>query len=160
MTFLSPVYSKKVLLLQLLIIVFFSLALYFFLYSIQEEKRIRQELSTVKSQRQKLQQTRTNVETYNYEVEKNSSLQSLTADPSWEQVEFKWNSISFLELLGRIDSLSYQQKVFVMESFEAGLENSKDNPTDNSPLASGDTTLLETKERFYRLRGYFLCPCL
>lgn len=156
---ISPVYDKKTMIIQLVIVVLFSLSLYLFLYSIQNEKYVRQELLTVDSQRRELQQIHKSVETYNRVVTENSALENLTAAPSWERVDFKWKGIGFTELLGRIDTLSHQRKLFVVESFKAGLENPKGAGADALNV-QGEMIALEQKERFYHLRGYFLCPCL
>ena len=160
MKFLSPIYSKKVLILQLIIVMLCSLSLYFFLHALQEEKRLRQERAAIALQQQKLQKLRRNVESYKGVLEKNSSLQTLRSDPTWEQVEFNWKSIEFPELLTRLDTLSRQQKLFVMESFEVGFESTKDSSEDAASALLEDTASLETKERRYHLEGYFLCPCL
>ncbi len=160
MKMLTPVYASKVLTIQLIVVVLFSLSLYLFLSFMQEEKYLRQDLDSITAQRQKLEKIHSSVEQYNKVMKKNSALQNLVDDPVWEQVEFKWQSLSFTELLRRIDNLSQQQKLFVLESFEAGLEIVEDDSAENSPVIRGDFIPLEAKERFYHLRGYFLCPGL
>ena len=157
---LIPTYDKKVAILQFVVVVLFSVSLYFFLHSIQEKTRVSDELSTVASQREKLQQIQTSVERYNNAVAKNSDLKNLSSDPVWEQVDFKWKSLSFAELVGRIDNLSHQQKLFVMESFTAGLEKKTDSMEGRPGVVKVGGAGEVVEERFYHLRGYFLCPCL
>lgn len=157
---LIPTYDKKVAILQFVVVVLFSVSLYFFLHSIQEKTRVSDELSTVASQREKLQQIQTSVERYNNAVAKNSDLKNLSSDPVWEQVDFKWKSLSFAELVGRIDNLSHQQKLFVMESFTAGLEKKTDSMEGRPGVVTAGGAGEVVEERFYHLRGYFLCPCL
>ncbi len=160
MIVLIPTYDKKLLILQVAVVLLFSVSLYFFLHSIQEKKRVTSELANVASQKEQLQQIRTSVDRYISAVDKNSDLKNLSSDPVWEQVDFKWKSLSFAELIGRIDNLSHQQKLFVMESFTAGLEKQEDSMEGRPGGVQGSVAVEEVEERFYHLRGYFLCPCL
>ncbi len=160
MNTLIPVYDKKVGIMQVVVVVLFSVSLYVFLNSMQEKKRVFKELAVVASQKEQLQQIQQSVEGYNRAVAKNSGLEDLTSDPVWEQVDFKWKSLGFAELVGRIDNLSHQQKLFVMKSFTAELEKGTDNMDGRPGGVQGSMAVDPVKERFYHLRGYFLCPCL
>ncbi len=157
---LIPSYDKKVVILQVTVVVLFSVSLYFFLNSIQEKKRIVTELSALASQKEQLQRIQTSVERYNSVVNKNSELKNLSSDPVWEQVDFHWKSLRLEELIRRVDNLSHQQKLFVMESFIVGLEKKTDSLEGHPGGVRGSVAAEAVKERFYHLRGYFLCPCL
>jgi type II secretory pathway component PulM len=153
MKMLTPAYDKKTAAFQGVVVLLFAVALYFFLYSLQVEKRVTRELATMAEQRGQLAKIQENVEQFNTVLKKNSGLENLTGKPTWEAVDFKWQSLSFAELVERIDNLSHQQKIFVMESMEVGQETvERDNDE------AGFTA--EEEKRFYHLRGYFLCPCL
>lgn len=160
MNTLIPVYDKKVGIVQVIVVVLFSFSLYIFLNTMQEKKRVFKELAVVASQKEQLQQIQKSVERYNSAVKKNSSLENLTSDPVWEQVDFKWKSLGFAELVARIDNLSHQQKLFVMESFTAGLEKGTDTMEKRPGEVQGSVAAGPVEERFYNVRGYFLCPCL
>ncbi len=160
MKVLVPVYDRKVLLLQLVVMFLFSFILYAFLYAIQEEKQVKQELSSLSSQRIQLERIQKSVASYKETVGTSNTLKTLTTDPTWEQVDFTWDDLGLTELLRRIDNLSLQKKVFIMESFEAGVKKNNNEQTEMNALQNTDTQLpLTEQERFYHLRGYFLCPC-
>lgn len=156
---LTPVYNKKIVALQVVVAVLFSIALYFFLHSVQEEKRVTRELVTIYQKREQLQNIQHSVERFNAALQENSGLKKLSSEPTWEQVDFKWNSLSFAELIGRIDNLSHQQKIFVMESMEAGIETVEQDAGLASTNSQRNSQAVEVEKRFYHLRGYFLCPC-
>jgi len=160
MIFLTRDVNKKTLIFQLMVIGCFAFSLYYYFHSRQEETSVLQDLDRLSSQRTELKRTLGDVTAYNKLLSTDSTLANLSPDLKWEQVDFGWTSISFTELLRRMDALSSQQKIFVLESFEAGIKNTGDAST---PLAAANTnsgSFPEFGERIFRMQGYFLCPSL
>ena len=158
MIFLTPPASRKILFLQLLVIVCFSFSLYFYLHNRQEEKSILHDLDRLSSMRIQLEETITNVAAYDKLLLTDSTLARLSSDLKWEQVDFNWTSLSFTELLRRIDALSHQQKIFVLESFTAAIQDKGRTPGPTAATHVTNDSSPAFGERIFHMRGYFLCP--
>lgn len=158
MTCPTPPASRKILFLQLLVIVCFAFSLYFFLYSSQEERSILHDLDRLSSKRVQLEQTITNVAAYDKLLLTDSTLAHLSSDLKWEQVDFNWKSLAFTELLRRIEALSHQQKIFVLESFTAEIQDQERTPGSSAATHVANDSSPEFGERIFHMRGYFLCP--
>ncbi len=143
---LTPYYSKRVVLIQTVTIIIFSLALYFFLHFMEEEKKIKGELTAMASQRQQLEQVQGNISRYMEMIKTDTALQAFESEPIWEEVEFHWQDIPLPELLARLESLDRHERIFVLKSFKTEIKR-----------VEGETT---GKERFHHVRGYFLCPLM
>jgi len=151
MSMVTPLYSERTVLIQSVIVIIFSFTLYFFLFFMEEEKQIHQELSTLAYQQQQMEQVEKNIKMYGEMLAQYTDLQRTDcSDQSWEKVEFLWESIQFSELLTRVASLYQQDKIFVFESFETELEREE---------TASDASVI-TEQRFHHLQGYFLCPYL
>jgi len=158
MIFLTPKMSKKTLLFQVAIIVCFAFSLYLYLHTRQEKISIVQNLNRVSSQRIQLKQTFTDVTAYNKLLSSDTTLAHLAPSLNWEQIDFSWTSLSFTELLRRIDSLSHQQKIFVLESFAAEIQEKKGTPGPSTASDVNNNSFPDFSERIFHMRGYFLCP--
>ena len=158
MIFLTPPANRKKLFLQLLVIVCFSFSLYFYLHSRQEGKSILHDLDRLSSMRIQLEQTITNVTAYDKLLLTDSTLARLSSNLNWEQVDFNWTSLSFTELLRRIDALSHQQKIFVLESFTAAIQDKRRTPGPSGATRVTNDSSPAFGERIFHMRGYFLCP--
>ncbi len=155
MTFIAPPYHKTVLILQLFIVVLFSSSLYFFLHSMGEKKNLATRLAHVKAKHQQAIQVNEDIRKYSKTVKSDSMLREMTSEPTWEKVEFAWESLELTELLARIHHLSNRKKIFVLESFEAGFAKpGTENAFSTDSQAEGE----EREERFFHIQGYFLCP--
>ncbi len=155
MTFIAPPYRKMVLLLQLFIVMLFSFCLYFFLHSIEEKKNLSDKLTNMATKRQQAVQIVDTIKTYRKIVNNDKVLREMTAEPTWEKVQFKWGNLEITELLARIHNLSNQKKIFVLESFTAGFAQLE---TNKAFVIDSETDKMDTKERFFHIQGYFLCP--
>ncbi len=143
---LTPKYSGRVILVQAIIVIIFSLTLYFFLHFMEEEKKIEDGLATMASQRQQLEQVQGNIIRYREMIKTDPILQVFADEPLWEEVDFHWQDIPLAELLSRLESLDRHERIFVLKSFA----------TENRRVEGTSTE----EERFYHLRGYFLCPLM
>jgi hypothetical protein len=141
-----PKYPGWLVLIQAVMVIIFSFALYFFLHFGEEKKRIMAELTILASQRQQLEQIQENISRYRKAVAADTALCPSGSKLLWEEVEFYWQDIDLSELPARLVSLNLQERIFVLESFKTGIKR------------AGDTTTVE--ERSHHLQGYFLCPFL
>ncbi len=155
MTFIAPPYRKTVLLMQLFIVILFSFALYFFLYSLEEKKELSEELTNTMTKHKQVIQLADRIERYSKIVNNDAVLRGMTREPTWEKVEFTWGSLDLTELLARIYNLSRQKKIFVLESFEAGFRGPVMGEVSATRSQGGK---IAKKERFFHIQGYFLCP--
>jgi len=160
MKFLTRDVNAKALIFQLPVIVCFAFSLYYYLHSRQEEMFILHDLEHLASQRVQLKQTLGDIAAYNKLLSADSRLKNLSSELKWEQVDFGWTSVSFTELLRRMEALSHQQKIFVLESFEAGIQNKGNVATPTALSTVNSTSIPEFSERIFRMQGYFLCPSL
>lgn len=158
MIFLTPGVNKKTLIFQLIVIACFACSLYLYLHTRQEELSIVNKLDRLSSQRIQLKQTLANVAAYDTLLATDSTLAHLSSGLSWEQVDFSWTSLSFTELLRRIDALSHQQKIFVLDSFAADIQDSERTPGPSTPSNINNASFPDFSERTFHMRGYFLCP--
>lgn len=158
MIFLTPRMNKLTLLFQLIIIACFAISLYLYLHSREEELSIRHDLDRLPSQRIQLKQTLNDVAAYDTLLASDSTLTTLPSNLRWEQVEFNWTSVSFTELLRRIDALSHQQKIFVLESFTAHIQSSGKTARPSTTAGSNNASFPNFSDRVFHMRGYFLCP--
>ncbi len=158
MIFLTPRINKLTLLFQLMIIVLFAFSLYLYLASRVEERSIRHELERLPSQRVQLKQTLKTLAAYHSLLESNTALTTLPSSLNWEEVEFNWTSVSFAELLQRIDELSRQQKIFVLESFSARIQSGGKTSPRQTKTPAKTTGFPNFSDRIFHMRGYFLCP--
>ena len=158
MIFLTPKTSTKIIIFQLIIIIFFAFSLYLFLHTRQEKISVIHNLNRLSSQRIQLKQIVTDVTAYNKLLSSDTTLAHLAPSLNWEQVDFSWTSLSFTELLRRIDALSHQQKIFVLESFVAEIQNDRKTPGPSQVRGVNKVSFPGFNERIFHMRGYFLCP--
>ncbi len=151
---------KKTLLFQVTVIGCFAFSLYYYLHSRQEEVSILHDLDHLSSQRTQLKQTLGDVAAYKKLLSGSSTLAQLSSELKWEQVDFGWTSVSFTELLRRMEALSHQRKIFVLESFEAGVQDKGKTVTSAALSTVNSISFPEYSERIFRMQGYFLCLCL
>lgn len=158
MIFLTPGVNKKTLFFQLVVIACFAFSLYLYLHTRQEEISTMHNLDRLSTQRIRLKQTLGNVAAYNKLLSTDSTLAQLSPGLNWEQVDFNWTSLSFTELLRRIDALSHQQKIFVLESFTAEIQDERRTPGPSTVTDINNASFPDFSERIFHMRGYFLCP--
>lgn len=158
MIFLTPGVNKKTTFFQLAVIACFAFSLYMYLHTRQEEISTIHDLNRLSTQRTRLKQTLGNVIAYNKLLSTDSTLAHLSSKLNWEQVNFSWTSLSFTELLQRIDDLSHQQKIFVLESFAAEIQDERKTPGPSTATDVNNASFPEFSERIFHMRGYFLCP--
>ncbi len=158
MSMLTPLYARRVVLAQSVMVILFAIALFFFLYLMEQEKRINQELAALATQRQEIEQVQKNIALYEKMLAEDIVLQTIGYELRWEQVEFHWQSIQFSALLARLESLDQQERIFVLESFESKIKrrDHDERMTAASPLSEDDRAVTEPRSHY--LRGYFLCP--
>ncbi len=158
MIFLTPPVNKKILFCQLAVIVCFAFSLYLYFHTRQEEISTLHNLDRLATQRMQLQRTVGDVAAYNKLLSSDSTLAHLFPVLNWEQVDFSWTSLSFPELLRRIDALSHQQKIFVLESFTAEIQEDRKTSAPSIASKTNNASFPNVNERIFHMRGFFLCP--
>ncbi len=141
--------------LQLIVIVCFSIGLYMYLQSLKTEKAYIQNLRTIQNRSQQVTATEKKLAAYRTYIADKPELAAMKDGLVWEEVEIVWQNVAFKELLYRLNSIYSDDRLFVLKSFSF-----KDSGGVGSPISPPGGEENELANRKFELKGYYLCLCL
>lgn len=148
--------TKPAVFLQLILIIFFSCSLYFYLQGEKMSTQLTQQQTLLMEKKQRVIQTETQLQQYKKALAARSDILNVPGEIQWEEVNFFWKNISFRELLHRLDGVYSKERTFTLEIFTLEKPTQEKDNTDNNP--SGLSRPLENEVGF-KLKGYYLCLC-
>ena len=148
--------TKPTVFLQLILILFFSCSLYFYLQQEKISTQLAQQQILLREKKQRIIQTETQLQQYKKALAARSDILNVPGEIQWEEVNFFWKNISFRELLHRLDGVYAKERTFTLEVFSLEKTNKEEDNSDNN---ISDLSRQLEEEVGFKLKGYYLCLC-
>lgn len=142
--------SFKLILLQMLIVVFFSLSLYWYVHSKNVLTSLQEQLTVIQTRAGQLKITEKKLSKYAKLLGERPEIATIPEKIIWEKVEFTWSDIPYVELLHRLEGVYSDERIFSLESFSF-------HPTDKNSVGSQEQN--QDIDHPFQLKGYYLCLC-
>lgn len=143
--------SLRVIVFQLVVVLFFSLSLYWFIQSKTVLVVLQEQLHGIQTRSRQLKLTEEKLLAYEQFLGKRPEMLTVPEEITWEKVDFSWKDISYQELLKRLEGVYSKERVFVLESFSFQPAGGTVPTTLQKPDQPAD--------RQFQLKGYYLCLC-
>ncbi|WP_457576663.1 hypothetical protein [Desulfomarina sp.] len=148
--------GKPTVFLQLVLILFFSCSLYFYLQGEKKSTQLAQRQILLMTKKQQIVQTERQLRQYKKTLAARSDILNVPGEIQWEEVNFFWKNISFMELLHRLDGVYSKERTFTLEVFSLEKFNREKDNTDDS---NSPPFRQPEDEIGFKLKGYYLCLC-
>ncbi len=149
--------KKTTVFLQLILVLFFSCSLYFYLQEDKVSMQLQQLQIRLMEKEHRVTRTEAQLRQYKNALATRPDILNVSGEIQWEKVDFFWKNISFLELLHRLDGVYARERTFTLETFT--LEKSRKNRNNTDSTAISDLTDRREGEVGFKLKGYYLCLC-
>ncbi len=150
--------AKPCLVMQLVIVLFFSTSLYFYLQTGQKSDELRRQQALITQKRNRVLRTEMQLQAYKKALAIRPDIKVVPKEIRWEEVAFVWRDISFRELLHRLDGIYAKDRTFTLERFSLVRGLAKDEKQGDAVrqqfIFAPDQAAIS-----FTFKGYFLCLC-